>query len=279
MSTPMTADQTIAALKKWGIAYHEHTIGGVSWRHHNRAATGLAWGPVNGFMLHHTADDAPDDLDFDVCWHGRSDLPGPLCQFGLRDDGTVDLIGCGRCNHAGGGGPADVFDAIVNESYGDYPPPPTCHDGSPLPPAIDGNVHFYGCETYYSGSHKMTAAAYRTAVKLAAAICDFHGWSAKSAIGHKEWSDWKVDPGCLDMKVYRADVQAALDNGPAGKPPKKPPTTKQFPGMVDLQKKVAIAHTEAAHLATEHPKWSTLTGVLADLKAAYQALSKFNRGI
>lgn len=220
MATPMTADQILAQLTKWGITYHEHTIGGVSWRNHNRNAVG-AWGPVNGFTLHHTADDAPDYLDLDVCWNGRSDLPGPLCGFGLRDDGSLDLIGCGRTNHAGAGDPA-VLKAVVDESYGDYPPAPKYHEGSPMPPAVDFNPHMYGCETYYSGGHPMTAAAYKTAVLLAAAICDFHSWSAKSAIGHKELSDWKIDPGCLDMAIYRRDVQATLDAGPAGQQKRDP---------------------------------------------------------
>lgn len=205
MATPMTAAQTKAALDKWGIKYRE--IG--DWEHHNRAGHG-DWGPVHGFVFHHTGDDAPDLQDRAVIVNGRSDLPGPLAQFGLADDGVVELIGCGRCNHAGGGDPK-VFQAVVNEAYGDYPPAPHYHEGSPG--AVDGNVHFYGCETYYSGSHDPTDATYNTAILLAAAICDFHGWSAKSAIGHKEWSDWKPDPGHVDMKQYRAAVQARLDAG------------------------------------------------------------------
>lgn len=36
---------------------------------------------------------------------GRSDLPGPLCNFLLGRDGTVYFVAAGRANHAGLGGP------------------------------------------------------------------------------------------------------------------------------------------------------------------------------
>lgn len=246
MSTPMTAAQQLAQFKKWGITTHQHA----GWETHNRNSVG-PFGPLNGFILHHTADDAADDLDLKVCWDGRSDLPGPLCQWGLRDDGTLDMIGNGRCNHAGTGDPG-VLNAVVNESYGDYPPATHYHQGSSG--GTDGNTHFYGCETYYSGGHPMTAAAYKTAVLLAAAICDFHGWTAKSAIGHKEWSDWKVDPGYVDMKVYRADVTAALKAGPAGTHKPTPPKPVAFP-------KVTQADTLLDQACDEHPKWEKLRAV------------------
>jgi hypothetical protein len=212
MSTPITADQLLTQLKKWKVPYRE--IDG--WRTRGRDSfTGLTFGPVFGCVTHHTGDDAPDTADQKVIINGRPELAGPLAQFGLNDDGVVDLISVHRCNHAGGGDPR-VLEAVKAESYGDYPPAPHEHQGSPG--AVDGNDCFYGCETYYSGGKAPTAAAYKTLVLLWAALCDFHGWSAKSVIGHKEWSDWKSDPGHVDMKVLRADVQKALDAAHAPKP-------------------------------------------------------------
>ena len=212
MSTPITADQLLTQLKKWKVPYRE--IDG--WRTRGRDAfTGLTFGPVFGCVTHHTGDDAPDSADRNVIINGRSDLPGPLAQFGLNDDGVVDLISVNRCNHAGGGDPR-VLEAVKAESYADYPPASRFHQGSPG--ATDGNDCFYGCETYYSGGKSPTAAAYKTLVLLWAALCDFHGWSAKSVIGHKEWSDWKSDPGHVDMNVLRADVQKALDVAHTPKP-------------------------------------------------------------
>ena len=219
MATPMTPDQLIGQLRKWDVPFTE--IEG--WRHHNRdRETGRRFGPVYGCMTHHTGDDAPDDIDRRVVRNGREGLPGPLAQFGLNDKGVVELIGWGSANHAGGGDP-DVLRAVIDQSYRDYPPPTDKHEGEAG--AVDGNDCFYGCEAYYSGKHRMTAEAYRTLAKLWAAICDFHSWTAKSVIGHKEWSDWKVDPGYLDMKVLRRDVQALLDQGPVpdNAPPPLPP--------------------------------------------------------
>lgn len=207
MAIPMTPDQIISQLKKWGVAYYEVP----NWRTHERDdATGLMFSPVYGCITHHTGSDASDSSNRELIHNGRPDLKGPLAQFGLNDNGLIDLHSAGRANHAGGGDPR-VLRAVQNESYEDYPPEPRYHQGSPG--AYDGNDVFYGCECYYSGSTNMTKEAYAALVHLWAAICDFHGWSAKSVIGHKEWSDWKPDPGQIDMKVLRSDVQAALDKG------------------------------------------------------------------
>lgn len=269
MATPLTADEIVALFKEWDIPFREHTIGGVSWRNHNRDAVG-AFGPVNGFMNHHTADDAPDTLDLQVCWKGRppgpSYLPGPLVQFGLDDGGTVDLIGHGRCNHAGGGDP-HVLTAVVDEKYGDYPPPTHYHEGSAG--ATDGNTHFYGMEIYYSGGHPMTTAARTTQIKVNAAICWKHGWTAKSAIGHKEWSDWKIDPGFEDMAQFRRDVQAAIDAGPKGAQPPPPPPTK-FPALHDIQRELMRQRTALLAQYKLHPN---MKGLSADITALSSVIS------
>lgn len=207
MSTPLTADQQIAALKHFDVKFVE-TPG---WRTRFRDSSHGPYGPMNGFMVHHTGDDASDAADTSVLINGRAGLPGPLVQFGLDHEGVVHLIANGRSNHAGGGDPR-VLQQVINEAYTRYPSPSRYHDGSPG--ETDGNSHFYGVEIYYSGSHKMTAAQSSTLVLLAAAICHAHGWSAKSVIGHKEWSDWKVDPGSLDMYLLRNAVDARLKAGP-----------------------------------------------------------------
>lgn len=207
MAIPMTAAQWQSQLKKFDVpfivlpTFNDPKSG-------RDDETGQPFGPVNGFLIHHTGDDAPDINDRNVIVNGRKDLPGPLAHAGCRDDGVIELVTTGRANHAGGGDP-DVLQAVINESYGDYPPPTDKHQGETG--AVDGNDRFYGLECYYSGSHKMTEEQYKSAVGWGAAICDFHGWSAKSGIGHKEWSDYKIDPGFVDMKVYRQDVQRMLD--------------------------------------------------------------------
>jgi hypothetical protein len=81
---------------------------------------------------------------------------------------------------------------------------------------VNGNLHYYGNEIRYDGAHSMTAAAYRTALLHAAAIRDFHGWSALSVIGHREHTRRKNDPGRCPMNKFRTDLAAVLRAGPDG---------------------------------------------------------------
>jgi hypothetical protein len=199
MAAPISPDQLLAALKAEGVKVFEHS----GWRTHNRAGHG-GWGPLNGVMIHHTAGSAPGDGS--VVWNGRSDLPGPLAHGYLAKDGTVTLTANGRANHAGGGDAA-VLSAVVAERT----PLPTTHHHEGSSGAMDGNAHFYGLEISNLGTSKdpYPAAQYEAAVRWAAAICRHHGWSERSVIGHKEWSDWKSDPS-FDMTEFRADVAACL---------------------------------------------------------------------
>lgn len=205
MAKPMTPAQITAQLEKWGVAYGAYKS---TWTSHNRNKVG-AWGPVNGFMWHHVGSDG-DSRAF--LWSGNTDLPGPLCQFHIDASGKVWLMGWGRANHAGGGDPA-VLAKVISEEYTGILKP-HYHQGSPG--AVDGNARFYGVEIGYSGSHGMTAAQYSAALKLSAAICEFHGWSQRSVIGHGEWSDWKWDPGyapgkMMDMNAVRNDIMDVLN--------------------------------------------------------------------
>jgi hypothetical protein len=51
-------------------------------------------------IAHHTA--ATNDSDSTLI-NGRSDLPGPLCNRALPENGDWVLIASGRANHAGEG--------------------------------------------------------------------------------------------------------------------------------------------------------------------------------
>ncbi len=206
MADPMTPDEVVQALRRWRVPFREAE----GWRTRNRNHVG-PWGPVHGLVVHHTGDDADDAVDLRLVTRGRAGLPGPLCHFGCDDGGTIWLIGWGRANHAGGGDPR-VLRAVVEESYGDYPPKPHEHTGSAG--STDGNDNFYGVETFYNGAQAPTGNARRSLLLLSAAICDHHGWSAKSVIGHKEWSDWKSDPGHVDMKAFRTALAEQLRHGP-----------------------------------------------------------------
>lgn len=224
MATPMTAAQVVAQLKKWGLRYVE--IPG--WATHNRNSKG-AWGPVNGFIWHHTGVDVKDARTYaaGTLYNGLTDLPGPLCHFSIDTDGTVYLVGWGRANHAGGGDPA-VLQHVIDEDYtGQLKPTKGNSNG------VDGNARFYGVEIQYSGSRAMTDAQYTAARRLSAAILNHHGWTEKSVIAHGEWSSDKWDPGyapgkIMDMPQVRADVKATLHAGPNQQQETPMPTPSDF---------------------------------------------------
>lgn len=208
MAEPMTAQETVRALDRWRVPYREVE----GWRKRNRNHVG-AWGPVHGLLLHHTGDDAADRVDLRLVVDGHAGLAGPLAQFGCDDEGVIWLVACGRANHAGGGD-SRVLRAVIEESYVDRPPRPREHTGSAG--ATDGNDNFYGVETFYSGTAAPNVRARRSLVLLAAAVCDHHGWTEKSVIGHKEWSSWKTDPGRMNMVRFRERVARRLREGPPG---------------------------------------------------------------
>ncbi|MET8656552.1 peptidoglycan-binding protein [Streptomyces griseus] len=234
MATPLTADRLLAALHAEGVTVVEHP----GWRTHDRNHKG-AWGPVNGVMIHHTVSSG-SAASVALCRDGHASLPGPLCQGVIDKAGTVHLISAGRANHAGGGDP-DVLRRVVAEDYGDRPPAPRAHDGSAG--AVDGNARFYGfeCVNLGDGRDPWPAVQLDAIERASAAICRAHGWSARSVIGHAEWSAAKVDPRGFTMPSMRARVGSRLaapardtPTGPSA-PPSKPgapatPRYQPFPG-------------------------------------------------
>jgi hypothetical protein len=184
----------VSALKNEGVRVFEKS----GWRDHNRNHKG-AWGPVNGIIIHHTAG-ADSKPGLNLVYNGRSDLPGPLAHAYLGKDGIITLTGNGRANHAGLGD-GDVLKAVYEESS---LPKPTRRD-------TDGNTYFYGIEIANLGNGKdlYPVVQYDAAVRWAAAICRAHGWTEKSVIGHKEWTNQKIDPS-FSMTKFRADVKAQL---------------------------------------------------------------------
>jgi hypothetical protein len=199
----MAAADLVKRLKDEGVTVHEVR----NWREHNRNHRG-AWGPVHGVLIHHTVTGPGTDV-VNLIYDGHSTLPGPLATGCITKDGVVHLTGNGRANHAGGGD-GDVLQAVIDESYGDRPPVTNQHDGSAG--AVDGNARFYGweCENRGDGRDPWPREQYVAMVKATAAICRGHGWGHKSAIGHLEWSDWKVDPRGIDMTDFRRDLAACL---------------------------------------------------------------------
>ncbi|WP_406164153.1 N-acetylmuramoyl-L-alanine amidase [Streptomyces canus] len=224
MATPLGADRMLAVLKAEGLTVHEHA----GWTTHERDdETGKAFGPVIGVLIHHTAGHG----DKEICFNGRSDLPGPLCHGWLGKTAGLWLLSAGRANHAGLVD-LDVLNALRAESS------PLPHDDQAN---ADGNDCLYGLEieNLGNGSDPYPVDQYTQAVLWAAAICRAHGWSEKSVAGHKEVQPGKIDPS-FDMDVFRADVRKQLAVG--GKPVTPTPTPSR--PRVDLSRLVTAAKTD-----------------------------------
>ncbi|MFG3497043.1 N-acetylmuramoyl-L-alanine amidase [Streptomyces sp. NPDC047928] len=226
MAAPLSADRLLSAFRSEGVKVVE--VG--DWRTHNRNHVG-PWGPVHGVMVHHTVTSG-SARTVAICRDGYSGLPGPLCLGVITKDGTVHLVGNGRANHAGGGDPA-VLEAVKAESYGTRPPVPTKGNSD----GIDGNRHFYGfeCENLGDGRDPWPAAQLAAIERASAAICRAHGWSAKSVIGHSEWSDDKSDPrgpGFTSMSWMRNRIAARLSGQSTPTPP-SPPVEEEPMTVID----------------------------------------------
>lgn len=98
---------------------------------------------------------------------GRSDLPGPLCNFALGRDGKVWMVAAGRANHAGTGS----WRGLV------------------------GNSSVWGTEANNRGTGEMWPDVQIDAyARLCAATCEFSGFSAEMVCRHAEWTTRKIDP-------------------------------------------------------------------------------------
>ncbi|MFF2960483.1 N-acetylmuramoyl-L-alanine amidase [Streptomyces sp. NPDC057963] len=236
MATPLSASAVLTALRAEGVTVVE--VG--NWRTHNRNTKG-AWGPLNGSIVHHTVTKGTAST-VAMVRDGYTALPGPLCHGMIAKDGRVHMVGWGRTNHAGGGD-AHVLDQVITESYGTHPTPPTKGNAN----GTDGNARFYGweCENLGDGKAPWPKVQYDAIVRVQAALCRAHGWSAKSVIGHLEWSSDKVDPRGFTMADLRASVAERLKHpaswspstsSPVPAPPKEKP-------VASTDSKVTALHT------------------------------------
>ncbi|ONI48620.1 MULTISPECIES: N-acetylmuramoyl-L-alanine amidase [unclassified Streptomyces] len=197
MARPMSPEQWLKALRAEGVTDIVEMPG---WRTNNRNHKG-PFSDVRATMIHHTAGEGPGLPAY--CFNGNAALPGPLCHDFLARSGRLYLVGNGRANHAGTVA-RNAHDAVVNERS--HHPAPDASE------PLDGNGMSYGLECENNGQPGRTwpAKQYDVAVRVQAARCRVHGWSADSVWAHKEATRRKpVDPR-LDMNQFRRDVAERL---------------------------------------------------------------------
>lgn len=239
MAIPITPDQWIKALRDEGVTDIVEMDG---WRTHNRGQRGDGWGDVHATMVHHTAGEGSGLAAW--CYNGNSDLPGPLCHDFLSRAGTLYLVGSGRANHAGMVA-RNAYEAVLNEQ--------AVHP-APGPDEIDGNAISYGLEVENNGEpgRSWTAKQYDVAVRVQAARCRFHTWSANSVWAHKEATRRKPNDPRRDMDDFRADVAERLRHPASWNPGDKPPTTPAPPATprpTPEEKPVALPTQDLSRIA------------------------------
>lgn len=185
------------------------------------------------FLNHHTAGSNSRDV---VAKNGVPGLPGPLAHVYLAKSGVATMCSAGRANHAGLMA-VNAYTAFLNEKS--THPAPSKASGT-----VDGNDSSYGIETENLGDGKdvYPRKQYDAWVRINAAVCRFHGWSAESVGCHKETSvEGKVDPrgpvegygtrGRFEYtpKQFRADVAERLKHPASWSPPTSAPAPSPAP--------------------------------------------------
>lgn len=181
----LLTDLRMAGLNMVGIA---------GWETHSRP---YSFDPI-GIINHHTAG----TNSIGIIVKGRKGLPGPLSQFLVDKDGTINLVSQGYCNHAGRG-VGEVLERMRNNQ-------------PPLGNAPSGGTNFANrytwgieIENLGNGSDPYPAEQMAAVVALNVALCRFNEWGPNQVIGHKEWTARKVDPS-FDMFALRGAVASAL---------------------------------------------------------------------
>lgn len=140
-----------------------------------------------GVVCHHTATPSTTPGDYPslrLIIEGRSDLNGPLAQFGLGRSGDVYVIAAGTANHAGAG--------------------QRLH--------LRGNHRVWGIEAENDGvGEPWTDRQLYTYPRLCAALARVTGFGPELVCAHREWNPAKkIDPTGIDMPAFRRTVGELL---------------------------------------------------------------------
>ncbi len=221
MSRPLTPDEIRATFRAWSVPFRERS----GWTTRSNSSNWLIDGSrnnVTGVMYHHTGDAASDSTTENLLVNGRSDLPGPLCNFMAADDGYIVCIAAGSANHAGKGDPDTLALLKADAMPLDRRVQPDQHSSSAG--SVGGNSRIYGWESAYGGTvdtdpnvkqHRATLLSMAAIIHALDKIDTASSWSGGSMLGHREWTDWKPDPQNVDLPGSRRIINALLQAGPS----------------------------------------------------------------
>ena len=221
MST-ITPAQYTAALKAEGVNFAPYKS---DWYRHNRNQ--IKAPDFHGVMNHHTGPYSTISGMVNMCYVGRSDLVGPLCEAVADPTGKIWLVGFGRTNNAGLGDKR-VLAAVVAERLDLLPAHSTLLD------QVDGNSAFHAIEIINNGTTQpYSNAQIEAVVKWNAALHRAHGWK-HSSIRHLDWTKRKSDPNwhilidvlvtqCLALPAGKWKLVTATVPTPAPASVPKPP--------------------------------------------------------
>lgn len=176
-----------ALMRSWG-----HTVVEVDGCE-SRTASARAYDPRGGFFEHHDASSRLSgnwgSLPSIIAGRkGSAPVPGPLSNLQFARDGQVALVAVGTANHGGVGGPRGAL------------------------PANDANRFTCGAEVANDGlGEAYSPELTRALIHGEAAWAIVAGRTAEYVIGHKEWTNRKIDP-LVDMNLRRAAVAAVIAN-------------------------------------------------------------------
>jgi LysM repeat protein len=211
------------------------------WKHRGRPGT---FAP-RGVVFHHTASRAlgGNAPSLDGLTKGRPGIHGPMSNILIARDSTVIVIAAGKANHAGKGGP---FRNIPRDS---------------------ANAFTLGVEVENSGvGEKWEPDLLQTADVVFATLLLGLRRSPAWLIGHKEWTDRKIDPAPINMDKYRGRVTAEIKAIAGAQPKHDPGSDIYVVRQGDTLFRIAVSH----HLSVKELK--DLNGLSSDLIKVGQEL-------
>lgn len=246
MADPLTPDAWIRILEAEGVKVAVYP----GWRTRERDdETGRPFGPVRMILNHHTASYSSLDI---VAKNGVAGLPGPLAHIHLAKSGLATMCSAGRANHAG---------VMAQNAYVSF------RDESAVHPApmkssgpVDGNDVSYGVEAENKGDgvDLWPETQYDAYVRINAAVCRHHGWTAESVGMHSETSvEGKIDPRGLVAGYgargrfpftgvqMRRDVAERLRHSASWDPPQAVPAPAPAPATRTVEQRLSALETWA----------------------------------